>query len=84
MVYRRDASDESDSFDNDLHEAFQEASSDLFGGGEAVMGSSRAAFVDAVLSFGSVREDIRTALRHYSIMDLEAGRASDEASQFSF
>ncbi|MGO4275285.1 hypothetical protein AB4Z22_36555 [Paenibacillus sp. TAF58] len=51
-VYRKDASNEIDWYDNNLHEAFKDVSEELFNKGE------REAFIEEILSFGSIRKEL--------------------------
>ncbi|WP_281885922.1 hypothetical protein [Paenibacillus sp. YYML68] len=63
MVLRKDASREIDWYDNDLHAAYEDVTEELFQDqhGETHWGE-REKFKEQVLSFGSVRADIKSKL----------------------
>lgn len=63
-VYRKDASNEIDWYDNNLHEAFEDVSEELFSNkGLDKEWGEREAFIEEVLSFGSIRKELEEHFR---------------------
>ncbi|MDR6879016.1 hypothetical protein [Bacillus sp. 3255] len=64
-VYRKDASREIDWYDNNLHDAYQNVSKELFGqpSNKSKWGS-REEFIEGILAFGSIREELT---EHYRL-----------------
>lgn len=63
-VYRKDASNEIDWYDNNLHEAFKDVSEELFNNNEHDKEwGEREAFIEEILSFGSIRKELEEHFR---------------------
>ncbi|MDQ0916696.1 hypothetical protein [Paenibacillus sp. V4I5] len=63
-VYRKDASNEIDWYDNNLHEAFKDVSEELFNNNEHDKEwGEREAFIKEILSFGSIRKELEEHFR---------------------
>lgn len=63
-VYRKDASNEIDWYDNNLHEAFKDVSEELFNNNRLDKEwGEREAFSEEVLSFGSIRKELEEHFR---------------------
>lgn len=63
-VYRKDASNEIDWYDNNLHEAFKDVYEELFNNNEHDKEwGEREAFIEEILSFGSIRKELEEHFR---------------------
>ncbi len=63
-VYRKEASNEIDWYDNNLHEAFKDVSEELFNNKDLDKEwGEREAFIEEILSFGSIREELKEYFR---------------------
>lgn len=64
-VFRKDASNEIDWYDNNLHEAFKDVSEELFNNeGLETKWGEREEFKEGILKFGSIREELEKHFRH--------------------
>lgn len=73
MVLKKDADSDIDWYDNDLHAAYIDVSESLFQDqhGETHWGD-RESFKEQVLSFGTVRSDVRSKLEEAKKLKVEA------------